>query len=210
MYKYILFDWDGNIAKTLDIWLNAVRVVTEKRGIYKTDEEIATSFGAFPTAFAEWGVLDVEAAMHEADKIAKQTLPDVELYPGVLPTLSEMHASGRKLALITSSTRDNIHHLLEKHGIVDLFDAVITWEDVTHAKPHPEPLEKALAAIGGAKDKAVMIGDSEKDIGAANNLGIDSILFHSHEHKKFYDLDTLKTYRPTHVVTDFKEVLDIV
>ena len=32
MKQFILLDWDGNLAKTLDIWLNACRAPLEKRG----------------------------------------------------------------------------------------------------------------------------------------------------------------------------------
>jgi hypothetical protein len=31
-YKYILLDWDGNLARTLDIWLAALKTPLEKRG----------------------------------------------------------------------------------------------------------------------------------------------------------------------------------
>lgn len=55
-----------------------------------------------------------------------------------------------------------------------------------------------------------MIGDSDKDIGAAANLGIDSILFYPPEHEKFHDYPALKKLNLTHIVDDFKKVLTIV
>jgi pyrophosphatase PpaX len=90
------------------------------------------------------------------------------------------------------------------------FSAIVAGNEVQHYKPHPEPLEKGLALLGGDKASAIMIGDTDKDIGAANNLGIDSILFYPKEHEKFYDLVELKKHNPTHVVENFKEVLDLV
>jgi hypothetical protein len=36
-YKYILLDWDGNPARTLDLWLDALRKGLEKRGHNFTD-----------------------------------------------------------------------------------------------------------------------------------------------------------------------------
>ena len=55
-----------------------------------------------------------------------------------------------------------------------------------------------------------MIGDTEKDVGAANNAGIDSILFFPPEHKRFYDIDKLKKHKPTHIVSDFRHIIEIV
>ena len=60
MKKYILLDWDGNLAKTLDLWLDACRLVLERQNIYKTDEEISASFGQFTQYLNMWGDEDVE------------------------------------------------------------------------------------------------------------------------------------------------------
>jgi pyrophosphatase PpaX len=209
-YNYILLDWDGNLAKTLDIWLKAFRQVVNKRGFKPTDEEIAASFGASIAAMKHWGIEDPEAAMDEADKLAKINLPNVELYPDTLEVLEYLNNLGKKMALITSSTHDNIDHLLEKYNLDDYFLAVIAGDDITHHKPHPEPLEKAMKAIGADKDQAVIIGDSDKDIGAAHNTGIDSILFYPTEHSKFYDLEKLKALKPTHIVEDLRQVKGII
>jgi pyrophosphatase PpaX len=209
-YDYILLDWDGNLAKTLHIWLKAMRIPLEKRGLKLSDEEIATSFGAPHEKFAEWGITDIEATIDEMDIIAKQTLPSVELYPDALEVLEALHISGRKMALITSSLRENVMHTLERFNMLRYFDAIIANEDTKLHKPHPEPLEKALELLGGDKARAVMIGDSDKDMGAAQNAHIDSILFYPPEHKKFYNLATLQTYAPTYVVSDFRQVLGIV
>lgn len=209
-YKYILLDWDGNLAKTLDIWLDACRVALEQRGVFRTDEEIAASFGQFTEHWPKWGINDVEQAFTDADVIAKKELPNVELYPDALEVLHKLHADGHKLALITTSSRDNVMHLLESHSIIHFFDAIVAGDEVQNHKPHPEPLQKGLELLSGTKNEAVMIGDTEKDIGAAKNTGVDSILFYPKEHEKFYNLEELKSHNPTHIVEDFREVLNLV
>ena len=147
--------------------------------------------------------------MEEADEIAKRELPNVELYPDALEVLEGLHNTGKKLCLITTSPHENIQHLLEKYNLHRLFHGVVAYEDTVKHKPHAEPIEKALELLEGTKEKAVMIGDSDKDLGAAQNAGIDSILFYPDEHKKFYSLETLKMHQPTHIVEDFRKVLDI-
>ena len=209
-YQYLLLDWDGNLAQTLGLWLDVFRLVLADRGLTPTDEAIAQSFGKTEQFFAQLGVSDPATLYETADRIGKAALPEVELYPEALEVLNEFKARGKQTALITSSNRDNIEPLLEKYDLHALFDVVVAREDTAEQKPHPEPLEKALALLGGTKEQAVMIGDSDKDLGAANNAGIDSILFYPKEHAKFYDLKTLQSYKPTHVVGNFKEILDIV
>ena len=209
-YKYILLDWDGNLAKTLDVWLEAARTGLESRGLHLSDEEIAWSFGNFTKYWQEWGITDVDAAFSEVDALAKQKLPDVELYPDTLEVLAGLHAAGKHLALITSSLRNNVDHLLEKYDLAKFFEVIIAGEDITHHKPHPEALEKGLKGLGGNKQEAIMIGDSDKDVLAAKNMGIDSILFYPDEHSKFYNFDRLRELGPTHIVKDMRRVLEIV
>lgn len=209
-YDYILLDWDGNLAQTLDIWLEACRAPLSKRGIVVTDEQIGASFGALIPHMREWGVEDPETALEEADELAKHKLPYVELYPDALEVLEALYMDGKKMALITTSPHVNVEHLLDRHDIGRFFKVVVAGDDVTHHKPHPEPLEKALELLGGNKASAVMIGDSDKDLGAAQNTGIDSILFFPDEHRKFYDIAQLRSLKPTHVVADFRDILKLV
>ncbi len=211
-YKYILLDWDGNLAKTLDVWLNAVREGMERQGVHLSDEEIGSSFGAFEDYLEGWGIeaKDAEAVTAQIDSIAANNLPKADLYPSAVEVLEDLYKRGKKLALITTSSRNEIAPLFDKHGLNRLFSAIITRHDVTFRKPHAEPLEKALAQLNGTKDEAIMIGDSDKDLGAANNAGIDSILFYPDEHTKFYNIDELNKHKPTYIVGDFKEVLEIV
>jgi pyrophosphatase PpaX len=190
--------------------MDAYKKALLARGLNKSDLEIAGAFGILSERLVEWGVTDVDDAVEEADKIAKENLPNVELYPDALFVLESLHRNGHKLALITSSLHENVAHLLESHNIRQFFDAIIAADDTKNHKPHPEPLEKALALLGGSKEAAVMIGDSDKDLGAAANAGIDSILFYPEEHSKFYDPESLKSYSPTYIVNNFRDVLGIV
>ncbi len=207
-YEYFLLDWDGNLAKTLDIWLEACRAAYERNGLRLTDGEIAASFGAVTEYLTRWGVKDIASTIDEMDKLAKQKLPDVALYPDALEVLEGLKAANKKMALITTSIHENIEHLLEKHHVNDFFDVVIAGDDVQHHKPHPESLEMALDHLGVQDKKlAVMVGDSDKDLGAATNAGIDSILFYPPEHQKFYDIDALHQLNPTYTVSDFREIL---
>lgn len=81
-YQYVLLDWDGNLAKTLDIWLVATKTPLENRGIHISDRAIAVQcFGRPIEGYAELGITDVDVAITEMDQLAKKLMPEVELYP---------------------------------------------------------------------------------------------------------------------------------
>lgn len=209
-YDYILLDWDGNLAKTLDLWLDALRTVMQEEGFSPSDEELAASFGKVEDYMLGLGIENPVEVYSRVNELGKKKLPEVELYPDALEVLHYFKEAQKKTALITASNHSNVVGLLDHHDMHQLFDTIITREDVTEHKPHPESLLIALERIGGKKETAIMIGDSDKDLGAAANAGIDSVLFYPPEHTKFYNLDVLKKLHPTYIVDDFRNIMKIV
>ena len=209
-YQYVLLDWDGTLAKTLDIWLNALRTPLEKRGYFLSDKEIGANYDDFSERFEAQGYDGASEIVNEAVAIANEHIPSVELYPHTLEVLESLHESCIQLALVTTSQHKQIDPLLKSHGMFHLFDAVVCGDDTKNQKPHIEPIEKALTQLNGTTKKAVMIGDSGKDINSAINSGIDSILFSPREHEKFHNIQHLRMLKPTFVIQDFREILQIV
>lgn len=206
MYKYVLFDWDGTLARTLDVWLDAFDQVLRRRGLTVSRTELAAAFGNFHGMAKEWGVTDIEAAWSEIEQIAERKLPQAKLYPGALHLLDLLRSRQVKVALVTSSPSRHIERQLEAHGLRHYFDAIVTAGDVRQIKPHPEPLKKALRALGGRKHQAIIVGDGDKDLGAASNAGIDSVLFFPAENEPYYDVAKLMELKPTFVVTDLEKL----
>jgi len=209
-YNYILLDWDGCLAKTLDIWLGALRKALEKRQHFFKDEEIGANFTVFEERMKARGIEDVEAMVKEADEQATQESKHVELYQDAIPVLRKLLSDNKHLALITTSRHKQIDPLLAKHHIQDLFDVVVCGDNVQNYKPHPEPIERALELLHADREDALMVGDSTSDLDSARNAGVDSVLFYPPEHIKYYSLEALKRADPTHVIEDFHELNKLV
>ena len=58
---------------------------------------------------------------------------------------------------------------------VHLFNGIVGREDVTHRKPHPEPVLKCLEHLRLAPHQAVYIGDSPIDIQAGKAAGVVTV-----------------------------------
>ena len=213
-YNYVLLDWDGNIAHTLDLWPDALDEVMQKRGYSLTRQQLIEStwgFVAYVTEHTDISVEEATKAMQEAGEIVVSRSPDVELFPDAPEVLKELKDNGKHLALITTSERRMITPALEKYGITELFETIVTDDDIetSERKPHPKPLLIALERMGGTPDKAIMVGDRDKDIVAGQNAGTDTALFCSIEHQKHYSLDKLITHKPTYVMSEFRDLIKI-
>lgn len=109
---------------------------------------------------------------HYGEHSADLTRP----FPGAVEALIAMKAAGARLAVCTNKPAGLSHGVLEKLDLSRLFDAVIGGDSVPAPKPDPGHLIAAIEAAGGSVGRAVMIGDSATDAGAARAAGVSLVL----------------------------------
>lgn len=98
------------------------------------------------------------------------------LDPAVVALAERLHEHF-PLGLLSNAT-DELEQLLEEHyGIAHLFDVVINSARARVAKPDPQAYQLVLDGLGVAASEALFIDDKPRNIGAAEALGIPSILF---------------------------------
>ncbi|MCW3095653.1 MAG: pyrophosphatase [Chthonomonadaceae bacterium] len=97
---------------------------------------------------------------------------NIAAFPGIYETLAELRQRGLRLAIVTTKYREMALHHLETIGMSEFFEAVVAGDDCAHTKPHPEPFQKALAALKARPERTAMVGDSQYDILGAHNAGV--------------------------------------
>jgi HAD superfamily hydrolase (TIGR01549 family) len=210
VYNYILFDWDGCLAKSLDIALNAYKVVFKKLGLSLSDKTITHEIFGDWHAPEKLGISDTIKFWKDWHNELNRKYPSVELYEHVKSVLEVLKKKKKKLALVTSMRKKTFKTLLTRYKLSSVFDVTLTADDIRKEKPDPEIVIKAIDAMSGIKEESIIVGDSKSDLEAAKNAGIDSILFYPKHNEIFYELDLLKSYKPTYVVRDFRDVIKIV
>lgn len=208
-YDIFLFDWDGTLMDSTAIWLGVVREGLAEQGFDVPDREILERLGDLDRT-RELGLNEKQILkLREwARTRAKVLMLDAPLFPKASEVLHTLKRHGKKLGVVTALSDGLITSMLAHHQYQNLFDVVVSGTEVQHLKPHPEGVLRALERLGfEAGQRAVMSGDTSRDILAAHGAGIDSLLFFPPEHAVFHDLDQLRTHGPTHVVTDWKEFL---
>ncbi|MCD6518551.1 MAG: HAD family hydrolase [Anaerolineae bacterium] len=89
--------------------------------------------------------------------------------------LSKTLAPHFKLAIVTTRARPETQAFLRSLGCEQLFEAIITRQDVLRMKPHPEPIRKAAALLRVPTQHCVMVGDTAMDILSARRAGAYAI-----------------------------------
>ena len=94
-----------------------------------------------------------------------------QIYPGVLEGLRAWKASGVKMGVVTNKPGMFTEALLDRMGMTDYFDVIVSGDTTAHKKPHPEPVLHACRLFNVRPDRNLHIGDSKNDIQAAHAAG---------------------------------------
>jgi HAD superfamily hydrolase (TIGR01509 family) len=97
------------------------------------------------------------------------------LMPGIATYLAEGKRRGLTLGLASSSSRGWVVGHLDRLGVTDMFDAIMTRDDVAQVKPDPELYLLALTRLGLESHEAVVFEDAPNGVLAAKRAGIFTI-----------------------------------
>jgi HAD superfamily hydrolase (TIGR01509 family) len=86
----------------------------------------------------------------------------------------------------TTTTRAVLHY----HGLADDFDLVISAQDVSRPKPHPESFVRILAHFNLSPHEAIYIGDSRVDEHFAANAGVKFVAYRNPSLQADYYLES--------------------
>lgn len=176
----VLFDFDGTIMDTNDV------ILMSWQHTFKTLENREEKVEILTKTFGE--PLDItiqrffpDVPVEESIEIYRSFQRDnfkglITLFPGMKELLEGLKAQGYKLGLVTSRLYRTTIEGLEKYGLREFFDAIVTPEDTDKHKPDPEPVLIALEKLDSAPEQTVMLGDTLFDILCARNADVKSVL----------------------------------
>ena len=138
----------------------------------KNAEVLRRVFG--PDRFSE----DEMAALSlEKEKRYQQEYrPHLRLLPGLDTFLAAAHARGIPMAIGSAAIMFNIDFVLDALQIRHYFQAIVSADDVSTSKPHPETFLRAAAALGVAPADCVVFEDVPKGVEAAQNAGMSAVV----------------------------------
>ena len=174
-----LFDLDGTLIDSIDLILRSYRhtmQVHRANAPLPPDDVWMKGLGTPLTVqFRHWTDDDAEIeAMVATYRAYNLTHHDalVKPYEGVVEEVLKLRANGKRLGLVTSKLKDGAMKGLRLARLDQAFEVVIGAGEVTHPKPHPEPVLKALDLLGAAPERTVFIGDSRHDLECGRAAGV--------------------------------------
>ncbi|MBD3800301.1 MAG: HAD family hydrolase [Campylobacterales bacterium] len=175
----ILFDLDGTLIDSTEAILESFhRTFDVLGGEHPTDTAIKALIGhTLDDMYLQLGInpeaVETYVRTYKEHYRRISTLKTV-LLPQAREAIEAASAVAR-LGVVTTKTGLYSRELMEHFGVMGAFEVLIGREDVTHAKPHPEPVLTALERMGADPERSWLIGDTRLDAEAARRAGIGCI-----------------------------------
>ncbi len=179
-FKTLLFDNDGVLVDTEDLYYEVTRDVLAEAGIelgreLHVEVSLRQGRGLFELAFERgFGKGEVDAMRDRRNAIYLKLLSERSeglVIEGVKEALAALKP-GRTLGIVTSCRPDHFKAIHSRSGLLPFFDFVIGQGDYESHKPHPEPYLAALKRAGSAPEDALAVEDAERGVMAAVAAGI--------------------------------------
>lgn len=98
------------------------------------------------------------------------------LFPGAQAAVERLRAAGIATGICTNKPAPLAERLLRQLGVRDLFGVLVGAGTLPRPKPDPAPLNHAIAALGAAPGRSVLIGDTDTDRRTGANAGVPVVL----------------------------------
>lgn len=176
--RAVVFDMDGLMLNTEDVFDLAGKQLLERRGLVMTDEIRHAMLGrradeAFAAMKAMTGLTDDINLLKQETKVlfAEIARHQLATMPGLMSLLGILEARVMPKAVATSSPRSYMTELLTRFELLQRFSVTLTAEDVTHGKPHPEIYLTMAERLQVKPSEMLVLEDSETGTRAAAAAG---------------------------------------
>lgn len=170
----LLFDFDGVLSDSLDLYSEAVARCLERIGtpIVKSREDYLALFeGNFYESMAARGV-DLDAFYGAAREIMPGIDYDAMLpFDGLVPVLASLQQDHR-LVVVSSNGSKTIRHMLERFGFAPYFEEILGSDFLTSKQ---QKIAHAMAKYGMPPEMTYYIGDTTGDVAEARAAGVRTV-----------------------------------
>jgi beta-phosphoglucomutase len=176
-----IFDFDGVLVNTMEAHFASYGQAMAEAGVPIDRARFFSQAGMTGREQIAWfaraagTTIDVEAVYRRKSEIAKQSPGNAEPIPVNIDLLRLLRAAGHRVAIASGSSRPSILPVMAALGIE--VDAVVTSEDVTRGKPHPDLFLAAAQRLGAQPSDCVVVEDSDVGIECAKNAGMRALRF---------------------------------
>ena len=179
--RAIAFDFNGTLSDDEPVLCEIFMHLFAEHGRPMSAQEYFEHLAGLsdPEIVRKWlgeGHPDVDAVIDERVRLYRERVADGSTVHEHVREAVRYASARVPLAICSGAARAEIEPVLEATQLASAFRAVVSSDDVTHGKPHPEGYAKALAALGVEPADALVVEDTEAGIASARAAGVGRVL----------------------------------
>lgn len=177
-YELVVFDVDGTLLDTSEGVLSSVKYTIERFGFdMPDDKQLRTFIGppiqrSFANTFGLSGDIIQEMTAVFRDRYKGDDLIKALPYEGIYECFDSLESNGIKTAIATYK-RDDYAQRIMKHFHFDDHTKIIHGADDNNKLSKSDIIEICINESGIAKEKILMVGDTDNDAIGAEGIGVD-------------------------------------
>jgi beta-phosphoglucomutase len=181
MTKAVLWDLDGVLVDTAPFHFQAWQELFQSVGKGFADADFRRTFGLRNDAIlgdmlGELTPAEVERLAQRKEELYRGKIGGrVTAMSGAVDLLRRLQQRGRKIAIVSSTPRENVRVVLRLLGLEGVFEAVVAEEDAPRGKPDPQGFLLAAEKLGVVAGECVVIEDAPGGVEAAKRGGMRCI-----------------------------------
>ena len=183
MIRNVIFDLDGTLIDSVEAhaqaWGRAFAAFGKPVPFEEVREQIGKGGDQLMPVFLtpeEQSAFGEALEEHRGLLFRKDYMPHVRPFPMVVPLFERLVEDGKRVALGSSSAKEDLDYFIELLGIRRFLDASTNADDVDASKPEPDVFLEALRRLGHPrKDDVIVVGDAPWDAIAAGRAGLRTV-----------------------------------
>lgn len=198
--KAFLFDLNGTMIDDMSYHIKAWHTILTGLGANLTLERVKEEcYGknnellerVFPGRFSEDEMNRMSYEKEKAYQLAFK--PKLKLIDGLDEFLKDAHDAGIRMGICSAAIMFNIDFVLDGTNTRQYFDVIVSADDVTTSKPHPETFLKAAAQLEADPKDCIVFEDAPKGVESALNAGMKAVVLTTlHESHEFDQKNILR------------------
>jgi HAD superfamily hydrolase (TIGR01509 family) len=177
-----LSDIDGTLVESnwlhAAAWRDAFAVADIQLDIETVRRQIGKGGDQLIPVFVPWWkrkIIEEPLETYRKYVFRHDYLPKVRPLPGVRELFLHMREAGIRIALASSSNKDDLEIYKKIAGISDLVDESTSADDADRSKPHPDIFVSTLKKLKATPTSVLALGDTPYDAEAAGNADIRTV-----------------------------------